>query len=232
MFDNTSAFLFHNIAFHTEITNAYRGLTPGNSAMDIANDLLAFIVNHLFETVTALALLLASILTPRAVGSGGWQRKVGAFHSPHRVREVISVAAFFGAALIGACSPLIMLDQYLVVPGFILVTGICVILSKHQTTFDTSVLSFYIIFSLVRLPLIMVPALADMLSLPSKWSLHAEALQQIQGAIAEVGLPTGCTDEIFTLSGSLAIDTGTPLSAYTEAGVELLPVSWTVSGMI
>jgi len=113
---------------------------------------------------------------------------------------------------------MIMFDQYLVVPGFILVTGTCLLFGQSKSAFDASVLTYYLAFSVARLPLIVLPVLASLLSQPTTWSLHSEAEKRIRNAIAETSAAEDCKHEIFTLSGSLAIDAGIPLSAYTEAG--------------
>ncbi len=216
---NADAFMFHNIAFHVEITNAYRGLTLSDSLLDILVDLLKFFQEYLLETAIAFLLLLASFLAPEGEQRLSLPNRLRSFHPAERSRQVQVVALFFVASLVAACSPLIVFDQYLVVPAFILLLGICLLMDHLANGFRSTLLSVYVAWSLVRLPFLLLPAAVSALNFPSTWTLHSEATRQLSASIAEMGLPEGCTDEIFTLSGSLAIDARTPLSRYTEAGV-------------
>jgi hypothetical protein len=193
------AFLLHNLYFHTEITNAFRGLTALDKLKSLYDGLLIFLRDH------------AVLLAPAA-----WIAV--------RCREGRALALLWlGGALVAvvmAATPMVMYPQYLAPASLFSGIAFC-----HAMTRLSGPVREGVLWAVG--PLLALLALHGLISGGYTAQVHGFEILKVEAAAAALRERAqrfdrdrpGCSLEVFSLSGALAVDSGFTLTRYTEAGV-------------
>ena len=217
---NPYAFYLHNLAFHSELTPAARGLTLMLALKDIAGGLLHFANQNLLE-IGLLATVLVVALVP-ALLSDSRTRRWPVFATlvhDERYRPITIVFAFFVTAVIMGLTPMIMFVQYLILPAFLLILGLVLsfeLLPPEQKRF--ALLGVCLIRGgqlVLEVPHVAETALAR----PTVVTEHMSVSREIEKVAAAHPVTGGCEASVFSITGSFVIDTPIRLSKYTEGGI-------------
>jgi hypothetical protein len=217
---NPYAFYLHNVAFHSELTPAARGLTLMLSLKDIAGGLLHFANQNLIE-IGLLATVLVVALVPALVSDSRtrrWSVFATLVHD-ERYRPITIVFAFFVTAMVMGLTPMIMFVQYLILPAFLLILGLVLsfeLLPPEQKRF--ALLGVCLIRGcqlVLEVPHVAETALAR----PNVLTEHMSVSKEIERVAAAHPVTGVCEASVFSITGSFVIDTPIRLSKYTEGGI-------------
>lgn len=215
---NPWAFYFHNVAFHSELTNAGRGLTAESSIENIVSGFYRFFSHHWGEvlvlTIVTLGVSVSHLLSTKEA------TRVPRLATQHATsRPFLLLMAGFALSIGMAVSPWVLFDQYLALPALLLVaTAVmsgCLLRPRSERL---------VCVLLISLSLFRVPDLASRAwntfhaERPSVLRQHSTVSRAIEQAAREHPAAKGCVASVFTLSGSFIVDTSLSLARYTEAG--------------
>jgi hypothetical protein len=212
---NPSAFIFHNLTFHSEITYASRGMTPVKSALSIIGGfgkffvemalMLSVIVVGIFEFIRSKADLRGAL-------SDAECRRPKIF--------LLMLLLFFLFSVLAAISPKIIFVQYLSYTA-VIVIGIAAFFYNLISKGLTPVI-FLLIYSyalMTGVPDTLYRGV-KIITNGSPVIEHSRASSQLSEIFNNFEESNGsqCERSVFTLSGSIVADTTLPLTKFTEGG--------------
>lgn len=205
---NPHSFILHNLTFHTGITNVFRGVTLPVTLERFKTGFLTFLYHNIVETLFLLWFFSFSLLK-------------GIESKEENAREnFLVVFSFLGAAVIMAMTPMTMYDQYLVPSAFALLVLIMCACHCLDTKLRDQAMVFLLFISCFKLFNLFVEYNSLRSSYASTLRQHYIIRNNINAQVVKDGNVTDdCENSVFTLSGSLIVDTKLPLSHYTETGV-------------
>ena len=215
---NPWAFYFHNLAFHSELINAARGLTTESSIENIASGLYRFF-SHYWGEVVVLTIVTIGVSVSHLLAKTKGTRVPWLATQPATRRPFLLLMAGFVLSIGMAVSPRVLFDQYLALSALLLVAMAVMSSCLLRPPAGHLVCVLLIGLSLVRVPDLVSLAWnnfhTERLSVLRQHSMVSRAIEQ---AAREHPTAKGCVDSVFTLSGSFIVDTSLPLARYTEAG--------------
>ena len=212
IFTGFDDFVFFNILFHSDITNAARGLTTSSSLKDIAKDIIKFATYH---QILIFVVLLSFLLSNSPNYKLSTNLKMYLFQKSSTSWLVI-IATCTSIAV--AASPFIMFDQYLSYSSLLL----CVLAAKLVDDMENKYRKPLSQVLIILFGFILVFNTAVMMQRDNAVQGHFSARNYINELIASEssGLLANhrCNRVMFTLSGSLALDTNIELAKIAIGG--------------
>jgi hypothetical protein len=211
--ENVRGFVFHNVLFHSDLTNSFRGMELADSLRSITYGTLRWIDRE------KLALTILAVISVFALYDRRGHASVDASLAP----RILSVFGFLGCSFLLAWSPLILFPQYLAPASLFLSLGVATLLGLFRGRLRPMVVVAVASIAVLGLSSPLARTVAN--ALPglnqNAVSEHYRITREIRAATIDptgAATPERCHPVAVTLSGSLLAGSGLRPSLGSHTG--------------